>query len=318
MVSIKKIRNTVNIKLSRLIKKICCRFEPVEAKEPRNHFLNFFHPGHYYTPIPDPEFIKENESMIFRHNVPEIRGIHLDSVSQVELTARFMGYLAEYAPPSNQAEAMVRNARFHLDNPFFNGFDAFAYIGMLRHFKPRRVVEVGSGFTSALALDVRDKFLSPAPEFTFIEPFSERLVSLLRGEDKSKEKIIQNIVQKVSFEVFLNLKKGDILFIDSSHVSKVGSDVNYLLLDVLPRLRKGVFIHIHDIFWPFEYPKAWFDEGRSWTEAYLLRGILDHSSRYNILYFNSYLSKNHPEVISKLPEWVRSGSAQSIWLEVVQ
>jgi hypothetical protein len=318
MVSIKKIGNSLQIKFARFIKKISCWFEPVHSKESSNRFLNFFYPGHYYTPIPDPEFIKENESMIFRHDVPEIRGIHIDSISQVELTARFMGYLAEYVPPNNQAEAMVRNARFHLDNPFFNGFDAFAYIGMLRHFKPKRVVEVGSGFTSALALDVRDNFLSLAPEFTFIEPFPERLVNLLSGNDKSKEKIIQDIVQKVGSEVFLNLEKGDILFIDSSHVSKVGSDVNFLLLEVLPRLRTGVVIHIHDIFWPFEYPKAWFDEGRSWTEAYLLRGILTHSIRYKILYFNSYLSKNHPEVTSKLPEWVRAGGAQSIWLEVIK
>jgi hypothetical protein len=303
--------------MARLLRTCADRLVPPTVK-PVNRFLNFFYPGHYYTPIPDSEFLKANERIIFRNNVQKLPGIELNPIEQAELTERFMNYLADYNPPNDENAAASKKSRYHLDNPFFNGFDAFAYIGMLLHFKPKRVVEVGSGFTSALALDVRDRFSRPTSEFTFIEPFPDRLKALLRGDDGSRENIIQDIVQKVDLEVFLSLEKGDILFIDSSHVSKVGSDVNFLFFNILPRLRSGVIIHIHDIFWPFEYPKAWFDEGRSWTEAYLLQALLCHSIRYKILYFNSYIAKNLPGVTAKLPEWARVGGAQSIWIEVIE
>ena len=129
---------------------------------------------------------------------------------------------------------------------------------------------MGSGFTSALALDVRDRFL-PDLELTFIEPYPDRLYGLLGQKDRGLCEIIPAPVQDVPLEKFDQLSAGDILFVDTSHVAKTGSETNWVILNVLPRLAQGVIVHIHDIFWPFEYPRHWIEDARSWSEIYLVR-----------------------------------------------
>ena len=104
---------------------------------------------------------------------------------------------------------------------------------------------------------------------------------------------------------------GDILIIDSSHVAKTGSDVNYLYFDVLPRLVPGVLVHVHDIGFPFEYPRSWVAEGRSWNEAYLLRAFLTFNSDYRIELWNGCLHALHDDAFAQCPP-VRGGS--QIWL----
>jgi hypothetical protein len=112
----------------------------------------------------------------------------------------------------------------------------------------------------------------------------------------------------------LALRSGDVLFVDSSHVAKIGSDVNSLFFDVLPNLAPGVVVHVHDIHYPFEYPKDWVFEGRAWNEAYLLRAFLTMNTDYEILLFNSYLSCFHiDEVAQLMPGW-RINPGGSIWL----
>src|SRR5690606_4967570 len=107
-----------------------------------------------------------------------------------------------------------------------------------------------------LMLDCNDLEFSGKITFTFVEPFADRLKSLLREADQD-HRIHESRCQDVPLEVFSALQDGDILFIDSSHVSKVGSDVNDQLFRILPALAPGVFVHFHDIFWPFEYPPEW-------------------------------------------------------------
>jgi hypothetical protein len=119
----------------------------------------------------------------------------------------------------------------------------------------------------------------------------------------------------VPSSVFDILGAGDILFIDSSHVSRIGSDVNQLFLDVFPRLPPGVHIHIHDIFYPFEYPQRWLQRGRAWNEAYLLRAYLAGNPSIRITWFNDYLKQCHgPAVAAQLPGWAPE-TGSSIWLE---
>ena len=96
----------------------------------------------------------------------------------------------------------------------------------------------------------------------------------------------QQTLQSVGVEVFEELGRGDILFIDSTHVSKLGSDVNYLFFEILPRLRSGVRVHIHDVFFPFEYPPKWIAKGIAWNENYLLRGFLQYNDKFRIVLFN--------------------------------
>ena len=152
--------------------------------------------------------------------------------------------------------------------------DGLVLFGMLVTIKPKRYVEIGSGWSSALVLDTRQRLLDRDLECTFVEPYPERLHGLLRPEDHDSVTIIERPLQDVDPALFDVLDPGDVLFIDSSHVSKVGSDVNLLLFDVLPRVPAGVWVHVHDIGYPFEYPREWIYEGRAWNEAYLLHVLL--------------------------------------------
>jgi hypothetical protein len=115
----------------------------------------------------------------------------------------------------------------------------------------------------------------------------------------------------VPIEVFDVLDDGDILFIDSTHVSKPGSDVNWLFFRVLPRLKPGVVIHVHDIFYPFEYHNDWLTERRSWNESYLLRSFLSYNNTFQITFFSSWIWQEHPEVVLRhLPESKQPASSR--------
>src|SRR6185295_14291779 len=118
-----------------------------------------------------------------------------------------------------------------------------------------------------------------------IEPYPDLVKRLLRPDDFDRVQFIRSLVQDVPLKIFDVLEANDILFIDSSHVCKVGSDVYHELFRILPRLRPGVIIHFHDIFWPFEYPEDWLREGRAWNELYLMRAFLQHNEAYEILLF---------------------------------
>jgi Methyltransferase domain len=196
-------------------------------------------------------------------------------------------------------------APLHLANSWYQMSDGAVYYSMLTTLRPKRILEIGSGFTSAIALDVRDQEL-PDLELTFIDPKPERLLGLLKDNDHAATTLYRKPVQDVPIEAFDVLEKDDILFIDSSHTSKSGSDVNLLFFDVLPRLKEGVVVHIHDIFYPFEYPDVWLvNRGFAWNELYFVRAFLSYNSTFQIMLFNSWLWREHPEIVGRyFPESV--------------
>ena len=122
---------------------------------------------------------------------------------------------------------------------------------------------------------------------TFIETYPDRLRGLLRPHDEGATRIIEREVQEVPIDTFSSLRAGDLLFIDSSHVIKCGSDVQFLMFEVLPQLPTGVFVHFHDVFYPFEYPAEWVLKGRYWNEDYFLRAFLSYNSEWEISFFNT-------------------------------
>jgi predicted O-methyltransferase YrrM len=207
--------------------------------------------------------------------------------------------------------------RYYAENVSFPFSDAFIFYCFIRRYSPRRIIEIGSGFSSAAALDSLDSLGKNDTQCWFIEPYPRLLQSLLREAD-TRHGVLPSAVQEVDLTVFDSLAAGDILFIDSTHVSKINSDVNYEIFDILPRLKPGVLIHIHDIYWPFDYPEEWIHEGRAWTESYLVRAFLQFNNDFRILYFNSYL---HPKVRRSLfvPLGVDLGENDggSLWLERV-
>jgi predicted O-methyltransferase YrrM len=185
---------------------------------------------------------------------------------------------------------------------------------MLREAQPRRVIEVGSGFSSAAMLDANELAFSGRMKFTFIDPDLSRLRPLLHPADAERSTLIERRVQDVPLQTFMELEANDVLFIDSSHVSKIGSDVNRLFFDILPVLAPGVLIHIHDIVGDLEYPREWLDEGRAWNEQYLLRAFLMNNPSYRIELFTAWLfNTRHAWLREHMPLCAGGGGGQ-IWL----
>jgi predicted O-methyltransferase YrrM len=268
----------------------------------------FVPPGHYYSPIPSEDDIERWSKN--RHRASENRGLDLKMEAQMELVASLARDYGEI-PFKPQP---VENLRYHFDNGFFDYADAIFLHLIIRHLKPRRIVEIGSGFSSAVMLDTVERFLGGQTRLAFIDPFAERLKSLLRPDDAKRCTVIEKAVQDVGWETFTALESGDILFVDSSHVSKAGSDVNFELFEIFPRLKPGVWIHIHDIFPGFDYPEPWLKEGRAWNEAYIVRAFLLFNESFEIILHGPLcIEKNRDWFEKNMPDCVKN-TGGSLWL----
>lgn len=265
-------------------------------------------PGHYYSPDVNIAEVKQKESTIWNNN-KNVNDVDLNDNGQIALLNEFSKYYHELPFDDVQKEGF----RYYYKNSYYSYTDAITLYFFLRHYNPKNIIEIGSGFSSALMLDTKDKFKLSC-NITFIEPFPVRLRSLLTNEDKNNYKIIESGVQEVSVEEFKKLGKGDILFIDSTHISKTGSDVNYILFEVFPVLQPGVLIHIHDVFSSFEYPKSWVYQGMSLNEDYILRAFLMNNNSYQIKMFPHYLHTHHNHVFNEMPLFYKN-TGGNIWLE---
>lgn len=205
--------------------------------------------------------------------------------------------------------------RYFLDNNAFVYCDGIILYCMVRHLQPKRIIEVGSGYSSCLILDTNKLYFNNEIQCTFIEPYPQLLLSLINVKEKVNFEIIQKNLQDIELGKFMELSAGDILFIDSTHVSKVNSDVNYIFSKILPSLKSCVFIHFHDIYYPFEYPKEWFYEGRAWNEAYVLRAFLQYNNAFKIIFFNSLMGHFYKNKFDdEMPLCVKNFGG-SIWLK---
>lgn len=268
-------------------------------------------PGHYYSPIPSLEDIKSREESIFNKTPTQIPGIDLNLEEQISLLNKFETYY-KVQPFSEEQNGSLR---YYFNNPFFEHSDALTLNFMINHLKPKRILEVGSGYSSAVTLDTNEISFNNEIKCTFIEPYPERLLSLVKESDNIN--LFEKKLEDVNLSEFSQLEAGDILFIDSTHVSKIGSDVNYIFFEILPHINKGVHIHFHDVIYPFEYPKEWIYEGRAWNEAYLLRTFLQFNDSFRIKYWGSSL--NTPDkryLFNKMPLLGTKGG--SIWIEKIK
>ena len=264
--------------------------------------------GHYYSPLPDLREVSSAEAR-FPDDLPAATGIDL----AVERQRAPIHTLAPYNIEFDWPKAPQADRRFHLGQSYFCEGDARVLYAMLRNLAPRRLIEIGSGFSSALMLDSRERLTNPV-ELTFIEPFPQRLHSLLRATDLGSVRILERRVQNVPLDEFARLEAGDILFIDSSHVARFGSDVNYLFFEVLPALQPGVVVHLHDILWPFEYPRNWILEGRSWNEAYLLRAFLQYNDKFEVMLFNAWAGHAARDLVGELLPGFLVNPGGSFWM----
>jgi predicted O-methyltransferase YrrM len=273
-------------------------------------------PGHFYSPIPDPAAVARRADRIFRHDSPEIAGIDMRLPEQMALSERYVAaYRHDYFPREATA-----GRRYYWRNDYFPFGDAFYVDRFLREETPQRVVEIGSGFSSAVMLDVVDDLRRegrPLPKLDFVEPYPDRLRSLLRPEDYANSKLWEQEVQDVPDELFTRLQAGDLLLIDSSHVLKMGSDLAHLFFHVLPKLARGVVVFLHDVPWPFEYPRAWAEENRAWNEAYALRAFLMYNSTFRIRWMPGLLVAMRLDLARQRARLLADEGGTGVWIERV-
>jgi hypothetical protein len=194
-------------------------------------------------------------------------------------------------------------------NDFYSSPDAEVLYIMLNITKPRLFLEIGSGNSTKIARQsIKDHGLST--KICSVDPQPRTEIDLLCDE------VIRKPVESMSIDRFSELSSGDILFIDSSHKILPGNDVTFLYLNILPILKKGVIIHIHDIFLPFEYPKAFIDEKREWNEQYLVQVLLETSKSFEVLWPGHFLQRTQKDFGSYFDN-VENRSAQSLWLRKV-
>jgi predicted O-methyltransferase YrrM len=267
-------------------------------------------PGHFYSPIPSLEEVSRKEASIFAEPESSLAGIDLREPDQLKVIDDLISFYGDH--PFARAG---KETRFRPKNPNFSLAEAIILYCMIRRSQPKRIVEIGSGYSSCAILDTNEQFFGDAISCIFIDPYAELLLSLLNDRDEAQVKIHDCSVQDVDLATFERLRSGDILFVDSTHVAKVGSDVNWIVFEVLPRLTEGVIVHFHDIYYPFEYTKEWVYQGRAWNEAYVVRAFLEYNDRFHVLFFNSFMGKFHADVLKqRMPECAHPGS--SLWLEV--
>lgn len=249
-------------------------------------------PNHFYEPVPDTRTLRDD----LWAKPSALVGLRMNEERQLALLDDFIQrYKDEYDrfPDDPTADP----TQFYLNNTLFLGVDAEVLYSMVRHFRPGKIVEVGSGFSTLLAAQAirrnRDEDPAYRGELIAIDPYRPRI---LRGNLPELSRLIQKPVQQIDLAELTDLAPNDILFIDSSHVLRIGSDVHYEYLELLPRLPSGVLIHVHDIFFPAEYPREWvLGKHRFWNEQYLLQAFLAFNEAFEILWAGSYLHHRHPE-----------------------
>ncbi|ANU08617.1 class I SAM-dependent methyltransferase [Paraurantiacibacter namhicola] len=244
----------------------------------------------------------------------DLPGLDLDEAGQLALLERF-----DYAEELSQfAAAPQPGLAFHYGNGNFGEGDADALYAMIRTLKPRRLVEIGSGFSTRMAAAAIAHAARTDDAYrcdhTCIEPYEMRWLEELGVN------VVRERVEDVDRGIFDSLQAGDMLFIDSSHVIRPFGDVLTEYQRIIPRLAKGVVVHVHDVFTPRDYPERWLrEERRLWNEQYLLETMLAHSPRYRVLLALNWLHHAHPErAAAAFPGLARRPDAEpgSLWFEV--
>ena len=272
-------------------------------------------PGHFYSPIVDPA---EARAALERAHIDipaTIPGIALDREGMIAVWQRLLPFFRAQIFHEHKAQGF----RYAFENPAFSWGDGLTLHAMLRLFSPKKIIEIGSGWSSACMVDTVERCFEQECSLTFIDP-NPQLVRNLIGENAQSlsVSIIGSGVQSIDVATFRKLEAGDFLFIDSTHLMKTGSDVNFELFEILPEIKPGVLVHIHDMFWPFEYPSDWtLTENRSWNEIYAIRALLTDSHSWKILFFNDYFAKlERARIHIDYPDFLKNAGG-SLWLQKI-
>lgn len=267
-------------------------------------------PGHFYSPIVDTRELEQRRQQVFDRSRRPAE-VDMRDDAQRALLRRLKPHYDRLPFSEHKQDGL----RYYYENPAFSYADAIVLACLLMELRPKRVLEIGSGFSSCVTLDVNERFLGGATEITFVEPYPDLLHSLMTPADRTRYPIIATPVQDLDLTVVDQLSAGDVLFIDSTHVAKCGSDVNFEFFTILPRLKSGVYIHFHDMFYPFEYPEGWlFEQNRSWNELYLMHTFMAGNKNYELIFFNHFMHLCYrSEMEETLPLSMRNCGG-SLWM----
>jgi len=267
-----------------------------------------------YGPLPD----VDNLPQWPWKKTSEMPGVDFNEQAQLDLLAEFSKkYAGEYDNfPHNPTPAPHE---FYMNNTAFGPVDAEILYCMVRNFKPRKIIEIGSGFSTRLSakaiLKNKEDDDSYECELTAIEPDPK---PPLADGFPGLSRLLVSRVEDVPLSQFEQLGENDILFIDSSHVLKTGSDVHYEYLEIVPRVNKGVLVHCHDIFLPEEYMKEGIKGGSFWNEQYLLHAFLLFNDAFKIIWAGNYMHNRQPGALKEAFKSCRENDLAhpgSIWMK---
>jgi hypothetical protein len=262
-------------------------------------------PVHFYQPIPDTRKMKE--SLWSRQS--QLIGININEQRQIELLGQFLRLKHEYDTFPKRGGAT--RSQYYTNNPNFGAVDAEMLYCMIRHSRPRKVIEIGCGYSTYLcaqAILKNEEETGQQSELVGIDSHPSRV---LKSGFPGLSRLIAQSLEEVDLAEFETLEENDILSIDSSHVLRIGGDVHHEYLEVLPRLSRGVLVHIHDVFLPCEYPRRWvLGMHRFWNEQYLVQGFLAFNGAFEVVWCGSYMHIRHPD---KLAEAFASYDQSTVW-----
>jgi predicted O-methyltransferase YrrM len=292
--------DAVTLELARLI-------APKLAALPGNPAHDIFYanglhllPKHFYLPIPD----DSDELDDFWTTPSEMVGIETQDATQLALMKNtFPRYLEEFRSqfPITKADKF---GDFFLLNGSYMAVDAHVYYSLIRQTNPERIVEIGCGYSTFLACAAARRNLQEFGRFPVITAIDPYPWEVFREGYPGVNEVVAKKVQDVPLDVFTSLKAGDMLFIDSTHALRSGSDVQYEFLEILPRLAPGVLVHVHDVSLPLPYPKVYYDTQTYWNEQYLLQAFLAYNSRFEVVWAGNYMLLNHREAtLETFPEF---------------
>lgn len=249
-------------------------------------------PVHYYQPVPDTRTLANP----IWEKLSEMAGVELNEQFQLTLLDEFSRvWKQEYERfPLEREEAC--HAQYYVNNGKFVAVDGEVLYCMIRKFRPRRIIEIGSGFSTLLAAQAALRNQEEGGQVCELVACDPYPVEFLTSGFLGLTRLVPKRVEELPLSFFADLQKNDILFIDSSHVVRIGGDVQYEFLEILPRVAKGVLVHVHDIFLPAEYLKEWvMRERHFYTEQYLLQAFLAFNKSFRVLWAASYMHLRHPE-----------------------
>lgn len=274
-------------------------------------------PVHYYSPIPDLRDLLAHPQIWERPS--ELHGIDINKEGQIRLMREVLAaYQHECDFPRKRSGDP---AAYYTENGYFGYVSAAAMHSMIRHHRPRRIIEVGTGHsTRVIARAARMNLAAGAPtEVVTVDPHPD--LALLEALQQVVE-VLPCRVEDLHLDRFTSLQEGDLLSIDSSHAIRMGGDVVFLYLELLPRLSPGVLVHVHDIFLPFNYPEYWLRRRYFWNEQYLLHAFLIYNSAYEVLWAQKYAESVFPSVYARTfggrCDYTENFDSYSLWLRRVR